>query len=368
MKVALVINIPAPYRIPVFEKLAQKLGQDFLVIFAARAEPNRSWNIGELHFNHLFLNENIKEKKDGFNYVHNNFDVIKHLKVFKPDVVITTGFNPTHLYAWLYTKIFRKKHIYMTDGTIESEKHLSLLHKIMRKVVYSSSDAFIGAGQKTKELYKSYNISEEKVFQSHLSASNECFLNSIGFEERKFDLMFSGQFTERKLPFFFAEIAKEVSLCIPTLKVLILGDGPLKKEFLSQLDRDKIDYLYAGFVDQKELPSYYSSARLFLFTTRLDPCGVVANEALASGTPVIVTPHAGVANDLVQDKYNGYVITIDSTKWAHRALEVLQDKEKWKNLSTHATESVKRYTYDNAAAGIFDACEYSCSKSGVKGT
>lgn len=358
MKVALVINIPTPYRIPIFEKLSEYLGDDFLVIFAARTEPNRAWNIQELKFNHLFLNENITEKADGFNYVHNNLDVIKHLKSFKPDVVIITGFNPTHLYAWMYAKLFNKKNIYMTDGTIESEKHLSVLHKILRKIVYSTSSAFIGAGQQSLALYQSYGIPSHAIFQSHLCAGNDRFKNQKTFDKRNYDLMFSGQFTERKLPFFFAEIAKKVSLIRPNIRVLILGSGPLKEEFLKQLEDAKIDHTYPGFVSQEELPSYYCDAKLFLFTTRLDPWGVVANEALASGTPVLVTPHAGIANDLVKNDYNGYVIETDSDLWATRILTTLDNPNQWQKLSTNAVESVSNYTYENAAMGILNACNY----------
>ncbi len=363
MRLVIVTNIPAPYRTPIYTKLAETLGNYFLVIFAARTEPNRSWDLGELKFNHLFLNENITEKSDGFNYVHNNFDVIKHLQTFNPDVVITTGFNPTHLYSWLFAKLFGKKHIPMTDGTISSEKHLSWLHRIVRTIVYKTSHAFLGASKSSKELYKSYGVKGEKIFQSHLCVSNEEFRNDLKYQDRIFDMMFSGQFTERKLPFLFADIVKKVSSQITGLKVLVLGNGPLKEEFLNRLKNDKIYVEYAGFVAQEALPNYYASARLFLFTTRLDPWGVVANEALASGTPVLVTPYAGVSGDLVQDGNNGYVIEADSDLWAERIVELLQDCEQWQKLSKNASMSVKKYTFDNAAKGILDACEYAYAKN-----
>jgi glycosyltransferase involved in cell wall biosynthesis len=363
MKVVLVINIPTPYRIPIFEKLAEYLGNNFLVIFAAHREPNRSWNLQSLHFNHIFLNENIIEKKDGFNYVHNNIDVIQQLKIFNPDVIITTGFNPTHLYAWIFAKLFRKKHLTMTDGTIETEKHLSWLHKLIRKIVFSTSHAFIGAGQQSLALYQSYGVPSCAIFQSHLCAGNERFKNQKSFDERNYDLMFSGQFTERKLPFFFAEIAKKVSLTRPNIRVLILGSGPLKEEFLKQLEDDGIDYTYPGFVTQEELPRYYCDAKLFLFTTRLDPWGVVANEALASGTPVLVTPHAGLANDLVKNDDNGYVLETNSDLWATQILTTLDNPNYWQKLSYNAVKSVSSYTYENGAKGIFNACNYAYSNT-----
>jgi glycosyltransferase involved in cell wall biosynthesis len=363
MRLVIVTNIPAPYRTPIYTKLAETLGNYFLVIFAARTEPNRSWDLGELKFNHLFLNENITEKSDGFNYVHNNFDVIKHLQTFNPDVVISTGFNPTHLYSWLYTKLFRKKHIPMTDGTIASEKHLSWLHRIVRTIVYKTSHAFLGASKSSKELYKSYGIKGEKIFQSHLCVENERFRNEYNHNDRPYDLMFSGNFIDIKRPVFFAEVVSKVEKRFKGIKVLILGDGPLKNEFMMMMNASGVDYDYPGFVQQSELPSYYGKTKLFLFTTKHDAWGVVANEALASGTPVLVTPHAGVAGDLVQDGDNGYVLEPDSDVWAERIIELLENSEQWQKLSENSMESVKEYTFYNAAKGILDACEYAYAKN-----
>jgi len=362
LKIALITNIPAPYRLPIYERVAQRYGDDFLVIFAAKSESNRSWDFSDFKFQYLFLKENVKAKKDGFNYVHNNIDVWSKLTTLNPDVVITTGFNPTHLYAWIYATFFRKKHIPMTDGWIESEKNLSFVHKAVRKIVFITSHAFIGASKNSLDLFKSYKINEDKLFQSHLCIDNKRFYNEFSFKEREYDLMFSGQFTERKLPFLFADVAEKVSKHISDLKVLILGDGPMKEELFAKLNNCGINYHYAGFVAQEELPKYYSSAKLFLFTTRLDPWGVVVNEAMASGTPVITTPYAGVINDLLIDEQNGYILNGDSDIWSKKVIEILKNQDLWQILSLNAKESVKEFNFDNAAKGIIEASEYAYNK------
>ena len=59
--------------------------------------------------------------------------------------------------------------------------------------------------------------------------------------------------------------------------------------------------MFHGFAAQRELPDLYRSAKVFLFPTLADVWGVVANEACAAGLPVIVSPHAGVAGELVRD-------------------------------------------------------------------
>lgn len=362
MKIVLITNMPVPYRNPIFEILSNQLEKNFLVIFCSKKESNRAWNLEKLNFNHLFLKENVKAKKDGFNFVHNNTDIFKELKKFNPDVIITTGYNPTHLYAWLFSVFYRKKHIPMTDGWEYSEKNLSFFHKLIRKIVFFTSDSFIGASKNSLSLFESYGIKKEKLFQSHLCIDNVRFKNKKEFSERKYHIMFSGQISEHKIPFFFFDIAKKLSIKIPNLKVLILGDGPLKEEFFSKLNEANIDYDYPGFVSQDELPKFYSNSKLFLFTTRVDAWGVVANESMASGTPVISTPYAGIINDLLIDNINGFIIDTIIEKWTNQIEIILNNEDLWKELSLNAIEKVKDFNFSNAAKGIIDASTFAMDK------
>jgi len=358
MKIIIVTNMPAPYRIPIFEKITQKYHDDFSVIYSVRTEPNRSWNLGNLNFKHIFLKENIIAKTEGLSFVHNNPDIWKHLKEMKPDVIITTGYNPTFLYAWIYSLIYRKKHIVMTDGWIESEKKLSWVHRLVRILVLNTSHAFIGASKNSLDLYRSYGMKDQKLFQSHLCVENINFNNDKTFEDRKYHLMFSGQFTDRKLPFFFAEVAKAVSKKIPHLKVLILGNGPLKDDFFTLLQEYNIDFHYAGFVSQDKLPSYYANTKLFLFPTLLDAWGVVVNEAMASGTPVITTPFAGVIDDLIINGKTGYFLQIDTAIWSNKIIKLLDSPDQWNKLSRESKTHVQNYNFDIATKGILDAINY----------
>lgn len=360
MRIALILPMPSPYHNPVFERVARKYGNDFFVLFMTKIEPNRSWKLDTPKFNHYFLKENYKSKTNsgGTVYVHNNYDVLQKLKQFNPDIVITRGFNPTALYGWLYAKLFQKKHIPKTDGWKVSEKNLSFAHRLIRKIVYGTSQAYIAASINSTKLYLSYGVDKNKIFKSHLCTDNRKFENNNTFEDREYDLMFSGRFVDRKLPLLFAEIASKIAQKIPNIKVLILGEGPLKEQFFHKLEENNINFHYAGFVQQDELPQYYAKSKLFLFPTKQDPWGVVANEAMASGTPVLTTPFAGIINDLLIDGKNGYILDIDSTLWSEKATKLLQNESLWIKFSNNAKESVAEFTFDNAAQGIIDACEY----------
>ena len=86
-----------------------------------------------------------------------------------------------------------------------------------------------------------------------------------------------------------------------------------------------------------------------------DAWGVVANEACAAGLPVLITPEAGAARELVVDGVNGYVLELDVETWAEIAARLIADAELYQSMSRASRESVREYTFDRAAAAFRDA-------------
>lgn len=356
MKVALITNIPAPYRIPVMDRLAERLGSAFCVYYCAQKEPNRMWKLQELKHPHYFLKQRMIRFRG--RYIHINFDVWKHLSLFKPDIVITVGFNPTMLLGWLYTLVYKRKHVPMSDGWLKSEANLSRLHFFIRKVVYEYSDAFIGASKHTISMFEHYGIPKGKIFQSQLCVDNKKFGRFLG-AKKEYDIMFSGQFIDRKMPFFFLEVAKKLKKHKEDLKVLLIGSGPLRNTVLKELNQNEINHDFPGFVQQDDLPKYCASSRLLLFPTQSDPWGIVANEASAVGVPVVTCDNAGAANDLIIDGVTGFVLALDSDLWVKKILELLDDKGLYDKMSKAAIKKVQEYNFDVAVEGFIKACEKS---------
>jgi glycosyltransferase involved in cell wall biosynthesis len=113
-----------------------------------------------------------------------------------------------------------------------------------------------------------------------------------------------------------------------------------------------VEVIFVGHAKQAELPAMYARCRLFLFPTLHDPWGVVANEASAAGTPVLVSAGAGAADDLVLDGVSGRVLRNDEEEWAAAAAALLDDRAAWSALSHGASAQSARFTADAAADGI----------------
>lgn len=355
IKVAEITNNPVPYRVPIYNRIARDPRLRMTHIFSILQEPGRFTDLPPFEFKHVMLKENYKSNGNGHN-IHSNPDVFGVLRRLDPDVVITDGFNPTSLYGFIYAKAFGKKHVPMTDGTYDSEQALSWKHKLVRRVVYKGSQAFIGASDGSRRLYAAYGIDVERHFyQSHLCVDNARF--ELGEVERPYDVVFCSRLVDGKRPLFALEVCERAAAKLGrTLRALFVGAGALEAPLREAAARAVgVEARVNGFGMQADLPALYNQGRVFLFPTVGDVWGVVINEACASGLAILSTPYAGVVGELVRDGENGHVLDFDVERWADALAGLLRDEARLRRYGARSRELVQAYTYDAAADGLVRA-------------
>lgn len=362
LRIAIVTNELPPYRVPFFRALARMPDVVVQVILCCLREPNRKWEKPALDFGCVFLRERITEKNG--RYIHNNPDVFMALNRFAPDVVVTGGFNPTHLYAFAYTLLRGVPHVPLTDGTDVSEQALGKIHRAVRRFVFSHSKGFIAASDGGLRLFQSYGISPARCSKAPLCIDNTEFSTGLRPVEKTFDFIYCGRIEPAKNPLFALDVAMETARRIGRrVRILFAGAGEQEAELQHAASRhaDLVDAQFHGFTSHSDLPALYWSARVFLFPTLRDVWGVVANEACAAGLPVIISPHAGAAHELVRDGENGFVCNLNVDLWAQRAATLLTDQATWNRFSARSAALVSDYTYENAALGVVNACRIALS-------
>ena len=367
LRIALVANLPPPYRVPIYERIAALADVRLHVFFCCRREPNRHWDLPPMDFEHTYLRERYFTI-DG-RYIHNNPDIIKHLKKFSPDVVVINGFNPTHLYSVLYAVMARRTLVPMTDGTETSERTLTLLHRTVRRLVFGRSDAFIAASIGGRALYRAYGVAPERCFLSCLCTNNAAFDLAGGAPPKRHDFIFCGRIEPVKNPLFALHVAIHVAKRLQRkVSILFVGSGSLESMLHDAAAReaDFIDARFAGFATQAQLPQLYHCARILLMPTRWDPWGMVINEACAAGLPVIVTPVAGAAGELVHDRENGYVSELNLALWTEQAAGLLTDADLYARFSDRSRELVQQFTFEHAANGFVLACRAALARSRMR--
>jgi glycosyltransferase involved in cell wall biosynthesis len=360
LKVVMVTNIPSPYRLPLYARMAVEPGLDFTVIFCSALEPDRNWQLDLAGFDYRILRKSFVEHK-GY-YIHNNLDIVANLQHMSPDVVITTGFNPTFIYAYMWTQLRARAHIAMTDGTPDSEAKLTGFHRLARRWLYSGTQAYVGASRGSAMLYRNYRISAHDFFQSLLCVDNRHFhLEGV---EKQYDLLFSGRMVSHKRPEFALQVAERAAgLLGRPLKLLMMGSGELQESLkLLAAGLQNVTVNFPGFLQQDELPVWFNRCRLMIFPTSQDPWGIVANEACAAGLPVVISPHAGAAGEIVLDGLNGYVRELEIGPWAQAVCKLLSNETLYQSFSRASRDIVESYNYDVAARGLIDACHFAAMR------
>lgn len=360
LRVALVTNMPVPYRVSTWERLAAQPGLRLTLVFCTPREHDRGWPVPEPAVDHVTL-PGLALRHRGRS-IHLNPGVSGVLRRLRPQVLVTTGFNPTHLLAIVQGLMRGVAHVAQTDGTLLSESALGPLHRAVRRAVFRRTAAFVGAGEGSLALYRSYGVPEDRLFRSPLCVDNAAYAPRPD-DRRDLDLLFSGRLVGPKNPLFALQVAQAVARRLGRRVSLgVAGAGPLEPALRqAAAAAPEVDVHLAGFVPPSALPAWYRRGRVFLFPTAWDTWGVVVNEACAAGLPVIATPQAGASGDLVLDGHTGRVLPLGVEAWADTAAAWLADPATLNQLGERARERVQAWNADAACAGLAQAIRRAAS-------
>ena len=143
--------------------------------------------------------------------------------------------------------------------------------------------------------------------------------------------------------------------------LVLLGDGPLKSELrdlISDLDLQDC-VLLPGFQQYGELPRYYAGANAFVHASTTEQWGLVVNEAMASGLPLIVSNRCGCAPDLVREGVNGFAFDPTDQEQLSDCLHRMASLscEERERFGAASVEIVSRFGVERFADGLLRAVQ-----------
>lgn len=140
-------------------------------------------------------------------------------------------------------------------------------------------------------------------------------------------------------------------------KVLLIGDGPNKKEYEAYCESTGIGkyVVFTGKIPNQELVNFYGACDAFLFASKTETQGIVLLEAFAAGLPVIAVDASGV-RDLVEDMRNGFLIPEDGNVFAEKMLALISNRRQRKILKNGAKET--SFEYSECEVAKKAACQY----------
>jgi glycosyltransferase involved in cell wall biosynthesis len=158
-------------------------------------------------------------------------------------------------------------------------------------------------------------------------------------EERGYDLIFVGRLTETKRPLEFLEIAAQVARSRPTLRALVVGEGPLLPDARRLAASLGLDGCLELVGRRSDVAKLLARSRVFVLTSRSEGLSIAMAEAMCAGVVPVVSD-VGELAELVRDGENGYLVAAgDRAGFVARILGLLQDAALWRRLSLAAADT-----------------------------
>ena len=233
----------------------------------------------------------------------------------------------------------------------ESAKNASLVVTISR---YSR--------QKIVELYRvdesKIRIVPNGVDAQKFKPSNECsaIRERVGAGTRPI-VLFVGRLIPRKGLSYLVEAARFVVSERSETLFVIVGDGPLKSQIVSQVEHEGLqrNFAFLGDVTEADLPLLYGCADVFAFPSIQEGQGIVLLEAQAAALPVVAFNVSGIA-EAVLDKETGLLVEPNNDSLSKAILELLSDQDLRRRLGARGRERVlKELTWEICAQKMLAA-------------
>ena len=385
-RLAILLTHPIQYFAPLFAQLAQQPEFDLTVLYCslqgAQAERDPGFGISIAWDRPVLEGYRYKVVRNYwrwglgrfFSYV--NPGIIRELRAGAYDAVIVFGWG--HLSAWLAfaaARLVRTPWILYGDSvSIFDQENGWLKRKLKRAILrplFRSTSAFLVMGKLNQEFYDSYGVPREKCFRMPYPVDNAFFVRAAekarahraevraryGIPVDAVVVVFVGKLIPRKRPHDVLEVVRRLQPTLPYLGALLVGDGKLRASLEAEIAQKGLRNAFLfGFKNQTELPAVYAISDIFVLPSAVDKWGLVANEAMACGLPVVVSDRTGVSGDLVKHGENGFVYPAGDVASLERLVSALAlNSELRRQMGKRSSEIIRTYGYEQCIEGIAEA-------------
>lgn len=343
MKVLLLTNVPSPYRILFFNELGRHCELTVLFQKKRSSERDAKW---AAESSGTYTSIYLKGKSTG---VDNAFcpEVVQYLKDKSYDRIVICGIaSPTEMLAIAWCKLHHRKYCLESDGGFAKDGH-GLKEKIKRLLI-QGADLYFSTGVENDKYYQFYGANSQKIVRySFTSLRKADIIDRLLTEDEKQRIKENRNIAEKEIALTIGQFIYRKGFDI-LLKawsyvqqddwgLYIIGGEPTP-EYQRLIEEYSLKNVhFVGFLRKDEISEYYQAADLFVLPTREDIWGLVINEAMAYGLPVITTDRCGAGVELV-DNTNGRIIKADNES----ALASAMDQLMHMNLETMAKKSLQR--------------------------
>lgn len=371
-RIVVITEIIAPYRIPVLNALAQIPNIDPKVIFLAENDRRlREWHVykEELQFSYQVLSSWRVPLPNSSLLL--NWGMTAALRSYSPEAIVCGGYNdPADWQAWLWARRNGVPFFSWVESNTHDRRTGTAVVESLKRRFLRGCRGVVVPGKASANYVESLGVTSDAVFTAPNAVDNNLYTNgaaqiraqpdlprsTLALPERYF--LFVGRLVPEKGVFDLLDAYGRLAVEIRERVALVLvGEGGARGELEMKartIAPGRI--MFRGFKQRNQLIAEYALAELFIFPTHTDPWGLVVNEAMACGLPVIVTDVAGCSKDLIEEDGNGYVVPArDPAELARAMAAIVCNRERRARMGKRSLEIIANYSPERCAAGLAKA-------------
>ncbi|MCC6612967.1 MAG: glycosyltransferase family 4 protein [Anaerolineae bacterium] len=368
-KLVVLTNELPPYRRPIFERLGCHDGLEVKVYLSTRKEPHRLWNdAADLPHVTVRTIPNIAahfQQNKSDRLIHFPLTTLVVLVRERPDVIISSEFGFRTLMAWLYCVLFRKPLIIWSGETARGAATAIAPQRILRRFLAARASGFLAYGEAARDYLHSLSVDDRRISILTQAIDNRYWIEAARTADAdkvrqahklsgRTALCVGGLLYRKGIHHLIKAWAALPDEFQRGNSLLLVGGGD-EKERLEALSRglDTHNVIFAGPISPRDLPAYYAAADLFVLPSLLDVWGLVVNEAMASGLPVLCSRYAGCAEELIVPGQTGEVFDpADTAAFSDLLVRWLQSSHKTPDSAIQA--HIQQWNFESSVRGILE--------------
>lgn len=385
-KILYILSHPIHYQSPLLKSLADQKEIDLKVFYLTshtlggidkQFGEKIDWDTPLLDgYNYEFVkNYSMKPAVSGSFFGLINFGIIKKIRKENPDVVIIHGWAYfTNWVIFILSFLFKAKLWMRSESPLNQEllkRKFVLKFKvfILKNLVFRKCDKFLYIGKQNKDFYKFYKVPDKKLFFAPYAVDNlfyqnqykenasgkENIRNELGLSSNAKVILTVGKYISKKRPLDVLTAYK--NLQVKNKSLIMVGEGEIRGEMEDYIKKNNLKNVFlTGFVNASKISKYFIAADVFVLASHAgETWGLVTNEALNFGLPIVISDMSGSAYNLVEDAKNGFVFKTGRTdELTERMQRVLTDFEFAKQAKIWSFNIIKDYSYNVIVENILN--------------
>ncbi|MEB3192035.1 MAG: glycosyltransferase [Snowella sp.] len=375
MKIVALTSVSGPYIFARYSAVAsQSFHDEITLIEVGSTSITYPWQHPDKKTNYqrLVLSNQPEELQSKFKVCKN---ICNNLAKINPDILVIAGYaRLSMLSALLWSLINKKPVVLMSESKEDDEPRIWWKEIVKSWLINKYSSALVGGYPHTKYLIK-LGFPEQAIFTGYDVVDNSTFhpdtIKQLPDPLHKPFFLAINRFVQKKnLALLLSAYATyQQQQGVHAWHLVLCGDGERRSELEKQIKQYNLQNFVhlPGFLQQDELLPYFAHAQCFIHASTTEQWGLVVNEAMAAGLPVLVSNRCGCFEDLVIEGVNGFGFDPENQEQLTKLMLKMSSGEvDLEAIGQAALEHIQQYSPESFAQGLKQAIDYAMSQRSRK--